>query len=586
MKPPRWADRLLETLLSPHLLEDVQGDLHEVFYKRVSEIGLAKARREYGWAVLNYLTPFFFKLTWRSDKSSEYPQPFLYHSVMIRTYFTIAWRSLVRNRLYSILNIGGLALGIACCLLIGLYVYDEWTFDRFQANYGHIYRLTEKQKQADGIFDVAVTPGPLAPALAKDFPEIEQTTRIGRWSGLLTQGRQAVEAEQMLIVDPSFFSLFSFPLVKGNPNTVFRGPNEVIFSESMAQRFFGAGWSRKNVLGQLIQLNTQHALTLVGIARNPPGSSHIQFDVLLPFKWLVANDEWSQKWNSNNFHTYVQLRSKPEGDPINSIAFADKIRNQLKHYDSGNETQLFLQPLSAIYLRSKFAFETDWGKRSDIAYIRIFVVVGLIVLLIAVINFINLATARASRRAKEVGVRKTVGAQRFGLVSQFLCESLLMTSLAVILALLLAENLLPLFNDIAGKAIQLPYQLPMFWLALAGLMGVVSLLTGLYPAFFLSSFRPAIVLKGVFNVQAGRGFRQSLVVGQFVLSIILVISTVVIYRQLAYMQSAKLGFEKSQLLYVRLKGDLRFKAQQVKSQVAQLPGVAKVSATTSNLVGS
>ncbi|QHW01633.1 FtsX-like permease family protein [Spirosoma endbachense] len=503
---------------------------------------------------------------------------------MLRNYVLIAVRTLKKHQLYSILNIGGLALGMACCLLISLYIYDELSYDRFNANYRRIYRVIEKQKQAEGIFDVAVTPGPLASSLLKDFPEVEKTTRIGRWSGVLTQRKQAVEPEQMLIVDPSFFSLFNFSLIAGNQATVFRGPNEVIFSEAMAERFFGKDWSGKNIVGQSVQLNTQQNLLIVGVARNPPTRSHIQFDVLLPFKWLEKNDEWSMKWNSNSYHTYLLLR--PElAESGNSDRFADKIRSQLKRYDGGNETQLLLQPMSDIYLYSKFSFETDWGKRSDIAYVRIFIAVGLIVLLIAIINFINLATARASGRAKEVGMRKTLGAQRLSLVGQFLCEALLMTGLAVFMALLMAEVLLPLFNDVAGTGLQIPYHLPLFWLTLAVLTGVVSLLTGLYPAFFLSSFRPAVVLKGLFNSQKGLGFRQSLVVGQFTLSIIMIIGTVIIYKQLAYMQTAKLGFDKSQLLYVRLKGDLRSKAWQFKDQVAQLPGVARSSVTTSNLVG-
>lgn len=503
---------------------------------------------------------------------------------MFSNYLKIALRQLWRNRLFSLINIGGLALGMACCLLIALYVYDEWSYDRFNANYNHIYRVTEKQNRAEGIFDMAVTPGPLAPTLAKDFPEVQQTTRIGQWFGKLTQGRQTMEPEKMLIVDPGFFSLFSFPLVAGSQKTVFRSPDEIVFSEAMAARFFGADWQKKNVVGQAIQLNKDQTLTLVGVARSPPVQSHIQFDVLLPFKWIERSDPWNLKWNSNSYHTYVQLRTDPSGAPADPIAFGEKIRGQLERYDGGNKIPLLLQPLSAIYLYSKFADGTDFGKRSDIAYVRIFVAVGLIVLLIAVINFINLATARASGRAKEVGVRKTVGAQRSSLVGQFLGEALLMTSLAVVVALLLAEILLPLFNDIAGKTIQIPYYIPAFWLTLAGLTGVVSLLTGLYPAFFLSSFRPAIVLKGVFKVQTGRNFRQSLVVGQFALSIALVIGTVVIYRQLTFMQTTKLGFDKSQLLHVRLKGDLRAKAMLLKNQVAQLPGIARTSVATSNLV--
>jgi predicted permease len=503
---------------------------------------------------------------------------------MLQNYLKIALRQLWHNRLYSLLNIGGLALGMACCLLIGLYVYDEFSYDRFHTNYDHIYRIVEKQKQPDGIFDVAVTPGPLAPALAKDFPDVEQATRVGRWPGLLTQGRQSVEPEQMLIVDASFFSLFSFPLLAGNPRAVFQSPDEIIFSEAMAKRFFGENWQKRNVLGQSVKLNNEQTLTLVGVAQNPPTRSHIQFDVLLPFKWVERYDEWGYKWNSNNYHTYVQLRPGTGSEATNALAFSDKIRGRLKQYDAGNETQLLLQPLSAIYLYSTFAFQTDWGKRSDITYIRIFVAVALIVLLIAVINFVNLATARASKRAKEVGVRKTIGAQQSSLIMQFLGEALLMTGLASALSLLMADVLLPQFNDLAGKDIHIPYQLPAFWFTLATLTLIISTLTGLYPAFFLSSFRPARVLKGIVDIRAGRSFRQSLVVWQFTLSLVLAISAVFIYQQLAYMQNAKLGFDKSQLLYVRLKGDLRGKALLLKDEVRQLPGVAQVSVATSNLV--
>ena len=578
-QPPCLADRLLQFFCAPHRLEEVQGDLHEEFTWQVERIGERQARWRYWRDVLGFIKPFAMK-----RKRGEFKSPPLLHPDMLLNYIKISFRQLWRNRLYSLLNIGGLALGMACCLLIGLYVYDEYSYDRFHASYDHIYRIVEKQKQAEGIFDVAVTPAPLAPALAKDFPEVQQASRVGRWSGLLTQGRQSVEAEQMLIVDASFFSLFSFPLLAGNPKTIFHGPDEVIFSEAMARRVFGENWPKKNVLGQSFKLNNEQTLTLVGVAQNPPTRSHIQFDVLLPFKWVERYDQWGNKWNSNNYHTYVQLHPTPSDGLDNALAFGGKINKQLRKYDAGNESQLILQPLSAIYLYSKFAFETDWGKRSDIAYVRIFVAVGLIVLLIAVINFVNLATARASRRAKEVGVRKTIGAQQSSLITQFLGEALLMTGLASLVALLVADVLLPLFNDLAGKAVQIPYQLPTFWLIFAGLTVLISVLTGLYPAFFLSSFRPARVLKGLFDVRSGRNFRQSLVVGQFALSLVLVISTVFIYQQLAYMQNAKLGFDKSHLLYVRLKGDLRGKALILKDQIRQLPGVAQASVATSNLV--
>ncbi|MCY7353011.1 MAG: ABC transporter permease [Cytophagaceae bacterium] len=508
---------------------------------------------------------------------------------MFRNYLKIAWRNLRKNKVYSGVNIIGLALGLACCTAIALYVLDEFQYDRFHANYDRIYRVVENQKQADGLFNVAVTPGPLGPSLVNDFPDVQQMTRVGRWSGILSRGQQSVEAEAMLIVDHTFFTLFDFPLVAGNVNKALLGPNEVVISETMAERLFGAAWSRLGIIGKPLEFNKEQALTLVGVAKNPPVRSHLQFDVLLPYKWLEKNDEWSMKWISNSYHTYLILKPNRTGTAINLAAFADKLSGQLKRYNKNTDNTLYLQPLRDIYLKSKFYFETDWGKRSDILYVRIFLAVGLIVLLIAVVNFINLATARASQRSKEVGVRKTVGARQSGLVMQFLGEALLVTGLAVLASLLLVQGLLPLFNELSGKALVVPFEEPLFWLALAGLTGVVSLLTGLYPAFVLSSFRPARVLRGTatslgLSVQSGRTFRQSLVVGQFALAVGLAISSVVIYRQLTFMQNKRLGFDKSQLLHVRMKGDLRANALRLKRDVQQLPGVTVASVTTSNLV--
>ena len=507
---------------------------------------------------------------------------------MFRNYLKIALRNLWKNKVFSVVNIAGLALGLACCTAIGLYVLDELQYDRFHTNYDQIYRVVERQQQPGGIVNVAVTPGPLAATLRKDFPEVQQTARVGRWSGTLSSGPQTVEAQDMLIADASFLSLFSFPLVAGNRQKALTSPNDVVISEAMAERLFGEDWARLGIIGKPLALTKEVTFMLAGVAKNPPVQSSIQFDVLLPYKWLEVNDEWSQKWNSNNYHTYILLKSNRTAAPIDIAAFTNKLSGQLKRYTPENDAILYLQPLRDVYLRSKFDFQTDWGVHGDILYVRIFLTVGLIVLIIAVVNFINLATARASQRAREVGVRKTVGANRAGLIGQFLGESLLMTSLAVSVSLLLLETLLPLFNDLSGKALTIPHGEPLFWLALAGLTVVVSLLTGLYPAFFLSSFRPVQVLKGTtslgLSVKSGRTFRRSLVVGQFALAIVLAIGSVVIYQQLAFMQSRKLGFDQSQLVYVRMKGDLRSNALRLKRDVQHLPGVAVASATTSNLV--
>lgn len=455
----------------------------------------------------------------------------------------------------------------------------ELSYDRFHTHFDSIYRITEKQKQADGDYLVAVTPGPLAPTLKKDFPEVVETVRVGRWGGSFANGKQISEAQNLLIVDPSFFTIFDFPLVAGNAAKAFQGANEVIISESMAQKLFGTNWPRNSIIGKTLLLNNQQPMKLVGIVKSPPEHSHLQFDALLPFNYLVSIDPWSNKWNSNNFHTYIRVRPQ-----MDMAAFASKIQTHLSSYSEDKSTKLGLQALSDIYLKSKFDFKTDWGKRSEILYVRIFIAVACIILLIAIVNFVNLATARASKRAKEVGVRKTIGAQKSSLVIQFLSESFLMTIIAVIGAFTLTQLFLPLFNTLSGKALTLPYESRGFWLSIVLLTIFVSFLTGLYPAFFLSAFRPARVLKGVFDVKSGKTFRQSLVVSQFAISVTLGIGTLVIYQQLNFIQNRKLGFDQSQLMFVQLKGDLRGKALAVKEEIMHLAGVERASATTSNLV--
>ncbi|MFN8348354.1 MAG: permease prefix domain 2-containing transporter [Spirosomataceae bacterium] len=573
-RPPRLADRFLRWFCAPHLLEEVQGDLHEEFEYQVKRVGLQRARWCYWRDVSGFFQPRYIK-----RPKSPYPTTYLYSPSMLQNYFKIAVRNLLKHRTFSLINITGLAIGLVCCMAIGLYVWDEYQYDRAVPQLEHTFRITERQKQADGLYEIAVTPGPLAPALKNDFPEITETVRIGAWPGLLQYGQTAVEPEAMRVTDASFLSFFGVKLLKGNPQTVLSSPDEVVISEAVAERFFGKDWRSQSVLGKTIQYNRERPVRLTGIIENTPARSHLQYDVLLPFIYFELNDKWSYNWNSNNYHTYLKIR--PDADVT---AFALKLAGQLKKYDKGNETPLLLQPLQDIHLHSDFDFGTDWGKHGNIRYVRIFIVVGLIVLLIALFNFVNLSTARATQRAREVGVRKSVGALRSGLIAQFWGESLLMTGLALGGGLLLLNLLMPFFNELSGKIMTVPFRQPLFWASMTGVLLFISFLTGLYPAFYLSSFRPVSVLKGVFDRKSGAGFRETLVVTQFVMSIVLIIGTVGLYRQLQFMQNKNLGFDKEQLLYVRLKGDLRQKALMLKELLIKQSSIASISATTSTLV--
>lgn len=498
---------------------------------------------------------------------------------MLRNYFIIAFRNLWKNKVYSGINIIGMAIGLACCLTIGLFIGDELSYDRFHKHGEHIYRVVEKQVQAGDVYDVAVTPVPLADALKKDFAGIEQTCRIGSRSGFFQQGELVAETGRLLVTDNSFFSLFNFQLVYGDVAKVLTHPDEVVFSETMADKILGPDWRQAgSPIGKPVVLNNKRTLILAGIAKDAPTNSHIQFEALRSFtpEELKADHN---NWDNNEVHTYIRVRPDADAAHVGKQVFS-----YLTKYLPASDITLSLQPLYDIYLHSNFAFTTDWSKTSSITYIRIFTAVGLIVLLIAIFNFINLSTARAIQRAREVGVRKAIGAFRMQLVVQFIGESLLMTLIAVTMALLLLQAFLPLMNHFAGKDISIPVGNVLFWLAITGLTILVSILAGIYPAFYLSGFQADKVLKGVFDVHGGRFFRRTLVVGQFMFSIILIIGALVIYKQMTYLQHKDLGFDRSQLLMVKMKNELRRKTPLLIADLQAQPGIASASGSTMNLM--
>jgi predicted permease len=490
---------------------------------------------------------------------------------MLRNSLLIAWRNGRRNPLYSAINLSGLAIGLACCMAIGLFIHDELSYDRFQQHYEHIYRVVQTQKQADGIFQIASTPDPMAAQLQKDYKEVEAATGFRHGSGLLVFGEKATEIKGALFPDSNFFRFFSFPLLVGNKSTVFAQPNSIVLSATTAEVYFGPDWRKKATPGKTFTFNDE-TYTLAGIAADAPTRSSIYFDILLykPYRNVDQND-----WGNNMRQTFIRL--KPGTD---IAAFNNKVRPMLHMYMDVITATVHVQPFSELYLYSKFDWGTDWGRRSDILYVRIFTAVGFIILFIAIVNFVNLSTARAANRAKEVGVRKTIGAKRSLLIGQFLTESLLLTALAVILGLLLLLPLLAALNGIAGKSLRIPVTRPAFWGLISAFTVTIGTVSGLYPAFYLSSFRPVKVLKGIVDARSGRMFWQSLVVGQFALSMILGIGAAVVWQQLQYIQRKKLGFDKSQLLYVQLKGDARTHAPSLKQDLLSLPGIAAVSGSS------
>ena len=498
---------------------------------------------------------------------------------MIRNFLLVAIRQITKNKTYSIINIGGLGMGLACCIAIGLYIFDELSYDRFHPN-RNIYRVTEVQQQAGEFYPVAVTPGVLAKELKNDFPQIDKTCRIGRfWRAPVFQTPAiAIEPGEVLIADNSLFTMFHFPLLYGDARKALAAPGDVVLTERMAIALFGDDWRDKNIVGKEIILNSERALSIAGVAQNPLANSHIQFDALLSMAHEEANSD-NFGWNSNNYHTYISLR------PNTDLALLEAgLLRYLDKHDKERTTTMHLQHLHDIYLHSDFAFQTDWSKHSSFLYIKIFVAVGTIVMLIAVFNFINLCTARAMNRAKEVGVRKVVGAGQKQLMIQFLLETFIMIALAVVFALFILQVFLDVLNDVSGKLLVLPLNDARFIAVMLMATLMLTVLSGLYPAFYLSVFKPAKVLKGFFTVRSGSIFRKTLVVTQFTFSVILIIGTIVIYNQLKFLQNKNLGFERDNLVALYLKNDLRKQAQLLKRDLIEQSSIAGATITTSDLV--
>lgn len=497
---------------------------------------------------------------------------------MIKNYFKIAWRNIWKNKVFSSINIIGLAISMACCVAISMFIWNEIHFDDFHANRQNIYRITEKQYQAGALYDVAVTPGPLAPAMQKEFPEIENAVRFGSWSGVLKNGTHTFQESNMLFAENSMFSMFNFPLLKGNAATALRSPNEIIITETAAEKYFGKDWQNNSaLLGQVFRLNNEVDFKLVGVAKNPPQNSSIRFDFLLPLKYLFDSDGWSNKWNSNNFHTYLQLKAG-----VDAKAFGKKIEAKLHQYNPETNDQLMLQPLTEQYLYSKFDFNTDWGKGSNIKYVKIFSGVGLLLLIIACVNFVNLSTARSLKRSKEVGVRKINGASRRQLVVQFLSESILIAMLAGIAAFVILKMGEPLLHRLADISLPLNFSGGIFLSFSIGFIVVIGLIAGIYPAIVLSSFKPATILKGKIGL-TGHRFRKGLVVFQFAISIAMMICTFFMYRQLQFVQNKDLGFNSEQIIRVSLGGGVREKVELLKNDLNKESTIAAVTVSTMSL---
>jgi len=572
--PPRLARRLLRRFVAPRWIEELEGDLEEQFATQARQGERRKAGLVYWRDVLIYASKAYL----RKRTDLEYRQA--RGPIMLKNYLKIAGRHLLRHKGYAFINVSGLAVGIACCLLIFLFVRDERSYDRFHEKADRIHRVVRERLVSENEWGrLAITPWRLAPLLQSAFPQIEKTVRITRQERLVRYGELQFKEPRFFLADSTFFEVFTFPLVQGDAEAALRDPFSVVLTEATARKYFGDA----SPLGQVITLDGQHDFTVTGVAADVPENSHFHFDFLGALHSTEAlYDAASSRFTSWGYvwlYTYVLLEEGTTPAPLRDQipAFIDQ------HIPLGSDRfRLPIQALTDIHLHSDYDGEIE--PNGDIRHLYFFSLIALFIVVIACINFMNLATARSAWRAKEIGVRKVVGAHRGHLMKQFLGESVLFSLLALGLALALVVLTLPLFNALTGKhlALQAVLDPVLGGIVLALVLGV-GLLAGSYPALYLSAIRPAVVLKGRFTGTQPRAalLRQSLVVFQFGITIVLVIATLSVYRQLQYVQTTRLGFDKENVVVVSLNHPAaRTDYAVLKESFAQNPNVRSVSATS------
>jgi putative ABC transport system permease protein len=490
---------------------------------------------------------------------------------VIKNFIKIAWRNMIKHKGYSLINITGLAIGMACCILISIWVLDELSYDRFHENSDRLYRVEENQDYSGRNYHVNVTPYPLAPALIEEIPDIEEATRYVYAGGrLLRYEDNAFFESNIRAVDPSFLSMFAFPLLQGDTATALNSPHSLVLTEEMAEKYFG----QSIPLGQTVSINNEQEFTVTGVLKDVPHNTILQFDFLIPYEFIDSNGETNNSFGSNSIQTFVKLRENTTKEQVD-----EKIHGFIKTKIPQSGTTLELMPFQRIHLHAQFGWVQETGA---IKYVYIFSVIALFVLLIACINFMNLSTARSAGRAKEVGLRKVVGAMKRHLIRQFYGESILYAILALFFAAIIVTALLPAFSNLASKT--LSWGITGTGILLFGLLGITlftGIVAGSYPALFLSTFQPVKVLRGSLKSgAASKTFRRILVVIQFSLSILLMIGTTVIYKQLNYMKHRDLGWDKEQLLYIVLRGDIGDSYEALKTELKKESSILGVTAST------
>ncbi|QSE98481.1 ABC transporter permease [Fulvivirga lutea] len=572
--PPQLAQKFINWFLKEELAEEVLGDLEEKYYRKLKETSVTKAKLNYWFQVLNYLRPFALK-KYRSNSNNF---------IMINNYYKVAWRHIAKEKFYSFINISGLAVGIASCIFIAFYVLNELSYDQYHENLDRTYRVLQGFKANEDL-DTPPVPeeyrfwgnAPIGPALKEEIPEIEHFCRFTPGhSKLIKVNDELYNEDGVVFGDSTAFKVFSWKVIAGNPDLALTEPNSIVLTESQAKKYFG----NEDAMGKIVTYNQTVECKVTAIMEDVPLNSQFRFDAIISMKTFYnERPAIFDSWGYVDFYNYITLK---ENTTIEAIK--PRITDVVEKYTADWEQSKFyadVEPMDGSYLNS--VAKRQAGKMGSISNLIIFSIIGAFILIIACINFINLSTARSLERAKEIGIRKVVGARQFSLVNQFLSEFFLLSLFAGVLAIAIVIVLAPNFFGLTGVEITSTDIFNIeFALTFVSGIAIIGLLAGFYPAFLLSKFQPSKVLKGNFKTgSSGVILRKGLVTFQFILTIALIIGTTTIYNQLKFLQNHDLGFSKEQVLVMEFGFDtqVQLNIEALKNEFGNDPDVTEVSAS-------
>ena len=566
-QPPKWFDRFLEWYCRKDKLEQIQGDLHEMFYWRLSRSGGSHAKRRFAWDVIRCFR-------WSNIKKTKLKTTG--QMSILNNYMKTSMRSLVKRKGYSLINIFGLTFGLATCIMIMLWAQDEFAVNAFHEKGDRLYQVMRNVHSEGGDINTVVDlPGPLNDVLKEEYPEVEGVTMLS-WLhiNLISNGKLTLR-DRGRFASPNFFETFSYPLLVGKASDVLTDPNAIVLSKSLAESFLGTDWKALVENGDAtIRFNDHEDLAVTGVFDNTGLKSDLDFNYVYAIEPFMEQARWTQNWDAYGFRYYIVLKDQANVGDVNQ-RISGELNKRVEHLDS----RLFAQLFKDRYLNGKYEGGEVAGGR--IYYVKIFIGVGIFILIMACVNFMNLATATSTKRTKEIGVRKALGALKGSLRYQFLIESMLLSGASALLALLVAHLALPAFNMLTGKALFIDWLDFKLWLGLVGFGLGTGLLAGSYPAFVLSTFKAVDVIKGGNAMPLGSNMlRKSLVVFQFGLSVVLVALAITVHQQINYILTKDLGADRENIIYTSLDRSVWVQYETYRAEMLAIPGVTHVTSSS------